>query len=87
KCSISLAAHRIILLSVKSTTTYSALKGYCFSIPITQSGATHDHYPASADEGVESYLRRSHGDALVEERTNPGCSLTPAFSLGSVPCA
>lgn len=31
----------------------------------------------------KSYLRRSHGDALVEERTNPSCSLTSAFSLSS----
>lgn len=30
----------------------------------------------------KSYLRRSHGDALVEERTNPSCSLTSAFSVG-----
>lgn len=46
----------IISLSVKSTTTYSALKGYCFSIPITQSRATYDHYPQSADESAQKKL-------------------------------
>jgi len=35
----------------------------------------------------KSYLRRSHGDALVEERTNPSCSLTSVLGGGSVSSA
>lgn len=56
KCSISLAAHRIIWLSVKSTTTFPLLRGYCSSALITQPRATHDHYPQSTDESAQKKL-------------------------------
>lgn len=80
-----LAAHHTVLVNVKSSTRYPVLKEYCFSSLITQPTAMYDRYPQSTDESDQKVICPcSHGDALVDKRAKPSCSLTSALSVCSI---